>query len=93
MGYVIMPEHVHLVVLPPDGLRLGIEIGWNEPYKICDLRLGWGTIFRDHVADYDFFGWGDIDVIYGDLRKFLTNDVLDHDIVSLLTGIFNCSIG
>ena len=27
LGYVIMPEHVHLVVLPPDGLRLGIEIG------------------------------------------------------------------
>jgi len=62
--------------------RLGIEIGWNEPYKICDLRLGLGTIFRDHVADYDFFGWGDIDVIYGNLRKFLTHDVLDHDIVS-----------
>ncbi|MBD3297162.1 MAG: hypothetical protein GF341_00770, partial [candidate division Zixibacteria bacterium] len=27
LGYVIMPEHVHLVLLPPDGTRLGVEIG------------------------------------------------------------------
>jgi len=25
-GYVIMPEHVHLVMLPPDGLKLGLMI-------------------------------------------------------------------
>ncbi len=27
LGYVIMPEHVHLVLLPPDGIRLGVEVG------------------------------------------------------------------
>lgn len=26
-GYVVMPEHVHLVIHPPDGLRLGAVIG------------------------------------------------------------------
>ena len=26
-GYVVMPEHVHLVLLPPDGVRLGPLIG------------------------------------------------------------------
>jgi putative transposase len=25
-GYVIMPEHVHLVLLPPDGVKLGLVI-------------------------------------------------------------------
>jgi len=25
-GYVIMPEHVHLVLLPPDGMKLGLLI-------------------------------------------------------------------
>jgi len=25
-GYVIMPEHVHLVLLPPDGMKLGLVI-------------------------------------------------------------------
>jgi putative transposase len=27
LGYVVMPEHVHLVLHPPDGLRLGPIIG------------------------------------------------------------------
>jgi putative transposase len=26
MGYVIMPEHVHLVMLPPDDMKLGLVI-------------------------------------------------------------------
>jgi putative transposase len=26
-GYVVMPEHVHIVVLPPDSIKLGIVIG------------------------------------------------------------------
>jgi len=27
MAYVIMPEHVHLVLWPPDGMKLGLVIG------------------------------------------------------------------
>jgi putative transposase len=27
LGYVVMPDHVHLVLYPPDGLRLGLAIG------------------------------------------------------------------
>jgi putative transposase len=27
LGYVVMPEHVHLVLHPPDGLELGVVIG------------------------------------------------------------------
>lgn len=27
LAYVFMPEHVHLVILPPEGMRLGMVIG------------------------------------------------------------------
>ena len=27
IGYVIMPEHVHLVLIPPEGLKMGLTIG------------------------------------------------------------------
>ena len=37
LGYVIMPEHVHLVVFPPDGLRLGIEIGRLKSLTARDM--------------------------------------------------------
>ncbi len=27
LGYVIMPDHIHLVLYPPDGVKLGVLIG------------------------------------------------------------------
>jgi putative transposase len=27
LGYVVMPEHVHLVLLPPDAMQVGLEVG------------------------------------------------------------------
>ena len=27
LGYVVMPDHVHLVLLPPEGIKLGVLIG------------------------------------------------------------------
>ena len=27
LGYVFMPEHVHLVLLPPEGMKLGAVVG------------------------------------------------------------------
>lgn len=53
-----------------------------RPYKLCDFKMTWGHVFREHVADYDYWGFGDIDLIYGDLRSFLTAAVLDHDLVT-----------
>lgn len=41
LGYVIMPDHVHLVLLPPDGLRLGVLIGQmkgRSAYRIIRSR-------------------------------------------------------
>jgi putative transposase len=26
LGYVVMPEHVHLVLYPPEGMRLGLVV-------------------------------------------------------------------
>lgn len=51
-------------------------IALNEPYKICDFRPAFGQIFSSYIKDYDFWGYTDFDVIYGDLRKFITDDIL-----------------
>jgi hypothetical protein len=53
-----------------------------KPYKICDLRPAFGRIFEDYIEGYDLFGFGDLDVVYGNLRIFLTDEVLSHSIVS-----------
>jgi hypothetical protein len=50
--------------------RLGIAFDPVHPYKICDLRPAFGVLFEREIAGYLFFGYGDIDVIFGDISVF-----------------------
>lgn len=55
----------------------------HKPYKLCDFRPAFAIIFNDLIKDYDFWGYGDIDLIYGCLDKFLTDDILQkNDIIA-----------
>jgi hypothetical protein len=62
--------------------KLGIEIEWNSAYKICDLRPAFGKIFEREIKGYQHFGWGDVDVIYGNMKQFLTDELLKNDCIS-----------
>lgn len=62
--------------------KCGVSRGPTTPYKICDYRMTYGHVFESLLVGYDFWGFGDIDVIYGDLRSFLTPDVLTHDLIT-----------
>jgi hypothetical protein len=46
-----------------------------------------GVIHRSEMAGYDYWGYGDLDVIYGDIRRFYTPDVLTHDVISSHTHV------
>jgi hypothetical protein len=53
--------------------------------KICDLRPAFGTIFQEYIQDYDFWGFCDVDIIWGNIRKFVTANLLDeYDVISSL---------
>lgn len=54
------------------------EIKLENPYKLCDFRPAYGFIFKDEVENFDFWGFGDIDLIYGDIRSFLTDNILNN---------------
>lgn len=62
--------------------RLSLECVWDQSYKLCDLRPLFGELHSDRIKGYDYWGYGDIDVIYGNIRQIYTNDVLTHDIIS-----------
>jgi hypothetical protein len=58
--------------------KLGFEPA--PPESNTDLKAALGFVFEDLLAGYDFWGQCDFDVIFGDLRKFLTEDILAaHD--------------
>lgn len=56
--------------------KLNIIFKPINPYKLCDIRPAYGLIHREELANYNFWGFGDIDLIYGDIRHFLTNERL-----------------
>ena len=46
------------------------------PIKLCDLRPLYPIIHYAHIKDYDFYGWTDMDILFGDIRSFYTDDLL-----------------
>ena len=50
----------------------------DRPYKLCEYKQAYGYILQDYITDYDFWGFGDLDLVYGDLRSFFTEKVLAH---------------
>jgi hypothetical protein len=73
---------------------LGFEIAVESGYKLCDFRPAYGKIFSDYIKDYDFWGYCDIDVIFGNIRAFMTDELLnEYDVISArhdyLTGCFS----
>lgn len=56
--------------------RLGIPFAAETPYKLCDLKPALGDVHADRLSGYDFWGFSDIDLIYGDLRGYFTAERL-----------------
>lgn len=57
--------------------KFDFKISLERPYKICDFKPAFGIICDNFLHGYDFWGHCDFDMIFGDLRKFLTEDILN----------------
>jgi hypothetical protein len=62
--------------------KLGLPVALNRPYKLCDLRPAYGKVFEEFLDGYAFWAFGDLDVVYGNLREALTQEILRHDLIS-----------
>lgn len=58
------------------GERLGISFRPKSPYKLCDIKPALGYIHADRLRDVEFWGFSDIDLIYGNLRHYFTDERL-----------------
>lgn len=77
-----MPENVKHFPLDFEQLRgmfqanFDFPICMDTPYKFCDFKPSYGEVFAKYLSGYDFWGHCDIDLIWGDIRRFVTEDVL-----------------
>lgn len=63
--------------------KLNINFSPVNAYKLCDLKPFYGFLHQDLLIDYDFYGFGDLDLFFGNIRSFYTNNILDnYDVIS-----------
>ncbi len=53
--------------------RLSINFVPERPYKLCDLKVFYGIIHQNDLKNYEWWGFGDVDLVYGNL-SLLIND-------------------
>ncbi len=73
--------------------KLGFTVNIDHPYKLCDFKPAYGFLFPEIIKGYDFWGQSDLDIICGDIRSFITDEMLNtYDFISLrhdyTTGCF-----
>lgn len=56
--------------------RLGIDFSPANPYKLCDIKPALGYVHADELGGVDFWGFSDIDLVYGNLRAYFTAERL-----------------
>ncbi|CAA9199993.1 DUF6625 family protein [Flavobacterium collinsii] len=73
--------------------KLGFTVNIDYPYKLCDFKPAYGFLFPEIIEGYDFWAQSDLDVIFGNIRLFLTEEMLNsYDFISMrhdyTTGCF-----
>lgn len=64
---------------------LGVRIDVQPQFlkKLCDLKPAYGVIFADDLRPFDFWAHADVDQIWGNVRAFMTDELLrTRDLIS-----------
>ena len=90
-----LPENIRLIYMQLDQFnlllsnKLGFKINIIHPYKICDFKPTFGYIFSDYLADFKYWGYCDLDLVFGDLDAFLREPLqIGYDFISPEEGFF-----
>lgn len=63
--------------------KLGVKFSPGAPLKLCDLRPFYGFIHEEQLKKYDFWGYGDVDIVWGNIRKIYSDELLSrYDVLS-----------
>lgn len=58
--------------------KFDFPISLKRPYKLCDYRPYYGYLFSEQLQKYDFWGYCDCDVIWGDILQFITPEIFNE---------------
>jgi len=78
------PDNVKVINITFEKLRNYIQskydfpIDLHVPYKLCDYKPAYGEIFQEYISEYDYWGHCDVDLIWGNIRHFITEQLLSQ---------------
>lgn len=58
--------------------KFDFKIELNNPYELCEYKVTYGEVYSEYLEGYDFWGHCDVDVIWGNLRKHITEEILNN---------------
>ncbi len=58
--------------------RLHISFHPEKAYKFCDLKPFYGVLHAEELKGYEWWGYGDLDLVYGDLSLLASEHNLSH---------------
>lgn len=79
----ILPKNVKIINFSLNNIKelleknLKIPVWLESPYKLCDYKPMYGLIFKEYLKGYDFWAYCDMDLLFGDIREFLTDEMLE----------------
>lgn len=78
-----LPENVRHIAMNNGEIQtrfeksLGMKLGVIPGHKLCDFRPFFGLAFADLLKGYSFWGYCDVDMMFGDLNHILNDPALD----------------
>lgn len=57
--------------------RFEFQISLSQPKKLCDYKCAYGFVFENYIKGYDWWGYCDLDQIFGNLSLFITDEMLN----------------
>ena len=57
--------------------KFDFAVSLEKPQKLCDYKPAYGYVFSEYLSNYDWWGYCDLDQIFGCLGMFVTPDRLE----------------
>lgn len=54
------------------------QVDLSRPWRLSLMKSAYGDLFYEDIKDYDFWGYCDVDLMWGNIRKFYTEEVLNN---------------
>ena len=78
------PENVKVIYTTYENIKVRIQnfydfdVSFERPWRLALMKSAYGEIFYEDIKKFDFWGYCDVDLMWGNIRKFYTDDILER---------------